>query len=168
MWKAGEQSAVPLNSNSVKKKIIIRKGKQIGIYAGEVKDDLPEGEGVMNFANRDRYSGHWTAGKIDGKGTMNYANGDRFVGQWRRNEYKDGHGNMTSEIEEVDGEGVVQTQKGDYHGQFKNGKRHGEGAFTYGKITYRGNWVKGVKAGKGTLLRTTDNTVIFKGEWENN
>ena len=43
---------------------------------------------------------------------------------------------------------------GEYFGRFENGKRHGEGVFTYKKTKdiYSGSWKFGKKHGKGTYI----------------
>lgn len=43
--------------------------------------------------------------------------------------------------------------KGEYFGNFENGKRNGEGMFTYvNKDIYSGYWKNGKKHGKGTYV----------------
>ena len=44
--------------------------------------------------------------------------------------------------------------EGEYFGRFENGKRHGEGVFTYikNKGVYSGSWKHGKKHGTGTYI----------------
>lgn len=44
--------------------------------------------------------------------------------------------------------------EGEYFGRFENGKRHGEGVFTYKKTKdiYSGSWKYGKKHGKGSYI----------------
>ena len=44
--------------------------------------------------------------------------------------------------------------EGEYFGRFENGKRHGEGVFTYKKTKdiYSGSWKYGLKHGKGSYI----------------
>lgn len=58
------------------------------------------------------------------------------------NNLKHGIGKMTYFIE------------GEYFGRFENGKRHGEGVFTYKKTKdiYSGSWKYGKKHGKGSYI----------------
>ena len=42
---------------------------------------------------------------------------------------------------------------GTYYGYWEEGKRHGEGVFTYkNKDIYSGNWAQGEKDGKGSFI----------------
>ena len=65
---------------------------------------------------------------------------------------------------------------GEYHGYWENGKRHGEGVFTYEKTgdVYSGWWRFGQKNGHGTyvfketgmkLVGTWDGSQMSKGQW---
>ena len=44
--------------------------------------------------------------------------------------------------------------EGEFYGRFENGKKHGEGVFTYKKTKdiYSGSWKYGKKHGKGTYI----------------
>lgn len=63
---------------------------------------------------------------------------------------------------------MVHNNSGEYFGRFENGKRHGEGVFTYKKTgdSYSGFWKYGNKHGKGTYI-FNDNKIKLIGEWEN-
>ena len=53
-------------------------------------------------------------------------------------------------------------------GFYENGRRHGEGTFTYENgDTYSGWWKYGVKCGKGTYTYASTGMRLF-GEWEDN
>lgn len=58
--------------------------------------------------------------------------------------------------------------EGEYFGRFENGKRHGEGVFTYkkSKDTYSGFWKYGNKHGQGTYTFFA-NKLKISGNWEN-
>ena len=48
---------------------------------------------------------------------------------------------------------MTYSEAGEYFGRFENGKRHGEGVFTYkNKDIYSGSWMYGKKHGKGTFI----------------
>lgn len=48
---------------------------------------------------------------------------------------------------------MIYVKEGEYFGRFENGKRHGEGVFTYkNKDIYSGQWEFGKKKGKGTYI----------------
>lgn len=59
-------------------------------------------------------------------------------------------------------------QEGEYFGRFENGKRHGEGVFTYKKTKdiYSGFWKYGNKHGFGTYT-FFDTKMMLSGEWQN-
>ena len=82
-------------------------------------------------------------------GTYTYANGYKYEGDWINN-LKDGIGKMTYTVE------------GEYFGRFENGKRHGEGVFTYkkNKDIYSGQWKFGKKHGKGTYIFDATKTKV--------
>ena len=43
------------------------------------------GQGIMTYANGDKYEGEWKNGEKNGKGVMTYANGDKYEGEWEKN-----------------------------------------------------------------------------------
>ncbi len=49
---------------------------------------------------------------------------------------------------------MIFSAEGEYYGRFENGKRHGEGVFTYKKTKdiYSGSWKFGKKHGRGTYI----------------
>ena len=52
-----------------------------------------------------------------------------------------------------------------YDGEWKNGKMHGKGVFTYSdEDTYDGEWKYGVEHGKG--VRTYSDGDTYDGEWK--
>ena len=57
--------------------------------------------------------------------------------------------------------------KGTYHGYWENGRRHGEGMFTYlnGDV-YSGWWKYGEKEGYGTYI-FAETGMKMCGEWKN-
>ncbi len=53
-----------------------------GVYKGQMKGDLREGQGTMVFPNGDRYVGQWRDDKMDGTGTFFISKGGQYDGQW--------------------------------------------------------------------------------------
>jgi MORN repeat len=52
------------------------------IKPGEMVDGLRCGRGVMQFGNKERYTGQWSDGKKHGEGAYRYANGEFYKGNW--------------------------------------------------------------------------------------
>jgi hypothetical protein len=53
---------------------------------------------------------------------------------------------------------------GVYEGNWKNGKRHGKGKYTYaGGVVYEGNWENNMGHGKGKLV-TYSGREVYKGK----
>ncbi len=123
-----------------------------GNYTGELKDDIPHGEGEWEHPNGERYIGNWQEGKRYGQGVITLANGDRYEG-----EFKD---------DEIHGKGVMTFESGDkYEGEFKDGKRYGQGIYNYanGDI-YEGEWKAGKAHGQGVI--TLANGDRYEGEFK--
>ena len=55
-------------------------------YQGNVKDEIPNGIGILIFPNGDKYVGEWKDGKRNGQGTVTFTNGDKYVGEWKYGE----------------------------------------------------------------------------------
>jgi hypothetical protein len=49
------------------------------VYAGELKDGLRHGHGVMMWADGDVYNGQWQNDERHGHGHYTYAHGDQYV-----------------------------------------------------------------------------------------
>jgi hypothetical protein len=96
-----------------------------------------DGKGVMNWENRDVYTGDFFNGNRHGNGTLQFADGSEYVGEWECNRQH--------------GIGTRRWNNGDcYTGQYKNGKRTGEGRFYFANgDMYVGNWKEGIMEGFG-------------------
>lgn len=78
------------------------------VYQGQVGNHRPDGKGVLEYANGDRYEGQFKNGVFHGKGTFKSHAGWTYNG-----EFKNG---------QADGKGVLQTEdKAVYEGTFKQG-----------------------------------------------
>ena len=134
------------------------------------------GNGLMVFANGDRYEGNWKKGDIDGEGTFTYATaGYSYSGNFKKGNIQ-GHGTFrfnNGNVMEGDwtamgtGTGYLLFPDGSrYDGPFLNGLFHGQGlrVWTNGD-RYEGSFVQGHMTGQGKM-RTADGTT-YEGGWLN-
>lgn len=108
-------------------------------FIGEWQEGKKHGQGTYTYANGDKYVGEWIKNKYGEKGTYIYANGDKYVGDWKKVKY-----HVPDNQHERSGMGIYIYANGDkYVGEWQDGKRHGNGIFTYsdGKIE-KGIWRK--------------------------
>lgn len=54
-------------------------------YSGEVKNDLPEGNGIYFLENGNRYEGNFSNGDFNGEGVYYFSNGDYVTGTFTTN-----------------------------------------------------------------------------------
>ncbi len=52
-------------------------------YIGTFSNGLPDGEGVIYYANGERYRGRWALGSFNGKGTLYMPDGTEVTGFWK-------------------------------------------------------------------------------------
>ena len=111
----------------------------VGIYEGQLKNGLPEGNGryfhIMGFS----YNGQWKAGKYEGKGIEKTMQGETYEGNFKNNKRH--------------GKGIFTTADGEiYEGYWENGVKHGKGKTTYpnGDI-YEGEFKNNLPNGKGVI-----------------
>jgi hypothetical protein len=79
-------------------------------YIGEWKNELPNGQGTMNYSDGGKYTGQFKDGVPHGQGTYIWSYGDTYTGEWK-NKKMSGQGTYT----------------------FKDGKRK-KGIFSDGKL----------------------------------
>ena len=126
-----------------------------------------KGNGVATYPNGDIYDGDFLDGIREGRGTYRYGkSGDIYDGEWIKN-LKHGIGKMIYIMkgpEPKEGE-KPEKRVGEYQGYWENGRRHGEGVFTYpnGDV-YSGWWRFGEKEGTGTYTSKATGMKMF-GEW---
>jgi hypothetical protein len=115
------------------------------------------GKAIANYENGDVYDGDFANGIREGSGTYRYGkNKDVYTGDWINN-LKHGIGKMTYNMAEPPADGdedkPVEPKIGEYQGYWENGRRHGEGVFTYpnGDV-YSGWWRFGKKEGTGLYV----------------
>lgn len=149
-----------------------------GQFLGEVKDNNPEGFGVLNdgklvkcgifskgilndtlcyiYYNNGKlkYKGGIDEGKYDGYGLLQKENGDTLYIGYFKNGYYTKSGKIFKN-------GVVS-----YIGEFADGLPNGTGK-SYDKsgyLKYNGEWKNGKYDGNGTLY--FNKAVVYKGEWK--
>lgn len=143
-------------------------------YRGETADGLPDGRGIITYANGDKYAGEFKNGLRDGTGAYEDAHGNLYIGEF------------SGGVKE--GKGVFFWKNGSvYSGEFENDLPHGrgteirsngfryEGEFKFGYLNgkgfvlkrsgakYEGDFKQGIAHGKG-ILTQKDGTII-EGEF---
>ncbi len=51
-----------------------------GTYTGQVKNNIPDGQGRIKMPNKTNYEGEWKAGKPHNYGKITYSSGDEYIG----------------------------------------------------------------------------------------
>ena len=104
------------------------------VFTGEVRNRKPIGNGTFTKANREKYTGYFTDGKMSGMFVVEYADGHVYRGD-------------VDEDATREGKGVYTWPSGNkYDGEWRNGKRNGLGIFTWGPESkwagdrYEGEW----------------------------
>jgi len=148
-------------------------------YIGEYKDGKKHGQGAHTQANGNKYVGEFKDDKRHGQGTYNWKDGRIWVGEWENGELSgyaityDASGSINQEgifkngkflrsLPKCEGSYSVTTwtncfgtftyTNGDYVGAWKNGKRNGQGTYTYASGNkYVGEFEDGKRQGQGTF-----------------
>lgn len=112
-------------------------------------------EGKLTSPNKDTYIGQFVNNTKQGQGVMLYANGDKFQGDWYQDQRHEGkitfasgakyEGRFVNDNEH--GQGTYMFPNGDlYVGLFNNGDRHGHGRLTEThngkKVNIEGNFTR--------------------------
>lgn len=131
-----------------------------GVYSGELKQNLPNGQGRMTFDNGDVYIGDWKDGKMHGLGVYSWSDGRKYDGEWILGK-RNGHGTFSwpgGEVyigewnsNKVNGLGsFIFADGGKYVGEFKEGKMDGNGVqYDFrGKEVFNGIWKNGKFIGR--------------------
>ena len=80
-----------------------------GVYNGEFKGKMFNGQGTFIFSSGSKYVGQWCDGEMEGHGVITFTDGSKFEG-----EFKDGFYNGKGKITQADGtviEGVWENGK---------------------------------------------------------
>jgi len=165
-------------------------------YVGQWKDNKPHGQGTTTTASRTKYVGQWKNGKRHGQGKLIYADGRVKEGIWEYGALKsaqksptkrgsfppcdhDSHPSTWTYCEGtytwVSGykkANVGKMSHGDkYVGEWKDGKLHGKGTYTYPLWSgmhaggnYVGEFIDNLRHGRGT--QTYANGDKYVGEWK--
>lgn len=143
---------VSTSSKNVKN-VTYRSGVDTGVYSGQWKHDMPNGQGTITWnSDGSTYTGEWENGLENGQGTYTYVNGDSYTG-----ELVNGLAN---------GQGTFKGSDGSvYIGEWVDGLINGQGTNTYANgDTYTGEWKDNYPHGQGTMTYA-DGTVL-SGTWQ--
>jgi len=139
-----------------------------GIYSGDFKEGVPDGEGNYTDKDKNTYSGHFVQGLLSGTGTMTWTVGDSYTGDWM-NGHKHGTGTYTwASGDSYTGDWVASKRQGtgteafangdSYTGDYVEGKRHGTGTYTWvSGDSYTGDWAESDRHGTGTIAFANGN-----------
>jgi hypothetical protein len=111
---------------------------QDSFYKGEMKKGAIEGRGVL-ISSSFIYEGHWNNNQRHGLGRLILANGDVYEGSWV-NDKRHGFGVSWSNSSEG------------YVGDWEDDIFHGKGTEINTRVVYEGDFVNGVKVGKGKFV----------------
>lgn len=135
------------------------------VYKGYWKNGFEEGDGLLEFENKDSYRGNFKRGKFSGYGVYCTFDGEKYEGFWK-NGVRHGKGTILF----VSG---IEKKKEKYEGQFLNGVACGIGTlfFKNGDV-YKGEFRDGKIFGKGKLTtfrskNEGDEQEVYEGEFEN-
>jgi hypothetical protein len=128
-------------------------------FSGDVVNGIPSGFGTLTLADGTRYKGGFSDGKLVGKGVYDFPDGSHYEGDVL-NGLRHGSGTF------VYAGGVAR-----YEGEWKFGKRSGEGILYYGPLDkegkslsyYRGSWSDDARNGAGLLRYKSGN--FYAGNW---
>jgi len=122
------------------------------VFRGTVPPDYT-GKARVTYEDGSIYRGPMLNGKRHGAdGKLTLSNGDLFKGQWENNE--------------LHGKGEAKLEDRQYWGEWKNGKREGQGFEILKSGTmYDGAWRADKKDGYGSLVSA--NWTVFKGQFLN-
>ena len=120
-------------------------------YIGQVKGNLPNGNGILTYHDGEKYVGEFKDGIYHGYGTFSLPYGMKYQGEWKDGKYH--------------GKGIYTYPYGEeYIGEFKNGLINGSGTYIYpdGR-KYVGKFEDEKYHGNGTLTLPIGYKYI--GEW---
>ncbi len=147
-----------------------------GMYKGDIKNGVPDGEGEYYYSDSSVYKGGFKSGKYDGKGEWTSKSGNKYKGDFKDNEF-DGFGEyIYSDLSSYkggfkngkrNGKGVSTSVDGDiYEGEFKDGFRHGFGTYTFADGSfYSGQFAYGERNGTGKFINSDGDE--YEGEFSN-
>jgi hypothetical protein len=123
-----------------------------GIYSGDTKDGLPDGEGTFTYNKDDvniKYDGQWSEGKMSGDGTLTDNDFTAYFSEDDPTDKKGEFSGTTKDGSAVSGsftrtndDGYTYTYTGEWSDNSWNG--YGEQVFADDNYTNGGHWEKGV------------------------
>lgn len=131
-------------------------------YTGNFERSRYSGDGTLKCSDWE-YTGLWKDGKFAVRGKMTYA-GHVYEGPIV-------NGILCYRGNCMNGKGaqVFYGGRSTYVGEFKDGKKHGRGKYTYPEHEeYNGSWVNDYKEGAGILIyyeSFTSRTLRYEGKW---
>jgi len=148
-------------------------------YKGEFSLDKRNGKGRLEYSNGDVYEGHFKDNMRHGYGVQVYNGGlARYSGEWI-NDKREGKGDMTVYFKGTEniymhykGEWLGDNKHGSceltingiqYHGNFENDLRSGQGKLVDCNGTYTGTWRENERHGNGVFI--TPSGIKVQGEW---
>eukprot|EP00879_Flechtneria_rotunda_P021841 GHRR01023031.1.p1 GENE.GHRR01023031.1~~GHRR01023031.1.p1 ORF type:complete len:297 (+),score=88.70 GHRR01023031.1:909-1799(+) len=123
------------------------------LLTGDWEHDMKQGAGTSMYHSGNSYCGSWAQDMREGQGTMTWATlGQAYSGDWANN-LPNGLGEhvwQTAVPAMHAGNHAMHFMHNRYFGQFKDGKRHGEGSLWYSSgARYEGEWEHDRKQGHG-------------------
>lgn len=131
-------------------------GRNKGIYTGDIKNNVPHGEGIFVFEHEMggwTYTGQWEAGHMNGTGKREWTSGYKYEGEYK-NDLMHGEGKYYSRLHLV------------YEGQWKDNKMSGQGKKydeKTGKLAYEGEFANNNYNGEGKLYNNDE--VVYEGKF---
>ncbi|CAJ1410815.1 unnamed protein product [Effrenium voratum] len=153
------------------------------VHEGHYRDGLRHGHGEMLFADGTLYRGNFENNRRHGHGHYRNTNGTPiFTGPWHNDEpgtgnadvlYPSGHRYKGQVCDGCrDGKGSLWHENFDgdsafiYSGQWEADEMHGKGELHCSDGIYRGQFVNGVREGKGRFEYASDGFSCYEGHWE--
>ncbi|CEM02639.1 unnamed protein product [Vitrella brassicaformis CCMP3155] len=118
-------------------------------YEGEWKDGKYHGRGTEFNQDRVVYEGDWQDGKRQGHGIEHASDGQLiYEGEWTNGERTNKGEGKVGFMQVTDDKGEL---LGYYHGETLNGQPNGKGELRDGtnRVTYKGEWKSGKRHGQG-------------------
>ena len=127
-------------------------------YLGEQDErGFFHGIGTAYFKGNHVYSGSFVNGLMDGTGQYIWSNGIKYEGDFKNNM--------------IEGRGTYSwPDESTYDGDVLNGLRHGQGTYVCGTIpsSYTGEWKYGKRSGEGILRYDKEGLSYYDGHWMDN
>ena len=139
-------------------------------YEGQWLNCLPHGKGIEKFKDGSTFSGFFEEG-LKVKGTYFEVKGKELDGNFVKNKFVEGKvtwsdGKVFEGFwnDQLNFQGVRFTWPDGcfYQGDYRDGRKEGKGRYVWTDGEYIGNFMKGLKHGKGMMRKRN---MRFKGDW---